>query len=64
MTSQKPKEKHDETTNKDTNRFGSVFMTHFENFWTDFDHEYDEMDKRIKERKKLNGRATHHEIDL
>lgn len=55
---------HNETVDKKADTFISTFMNRFESFWSDFDLEYDEMDKRIKERKKLNGKATHHEIDL
>lgn len=30
----------------------------------EMDCDFDEMDKRIKERRELNGKPTHHEIDL
>ncbi len=30
----------------------------------EMDCEFDEMDERIKERRALNGKPTHHEIDL
>ena len=30
----------------------------------DIDCDFDEMDERIKERRALNGKPTHHEIDL
>ena len=30
----------------------------------EMDCDFDEMDERIKERRALNGKPTHHEIDL
>ena len=30
----------------------------------EMDCDFDEMDERIKERRELNGKPTHHEIDL
>lgn len=30
----------------------------------EMDRDFDEMDERIKERRELNGKPTHHEIDL
>lgn len=30
----------------------------------EMDCDFDEMDKRIKERRALDGKPTHHEIDL
>lgn len=40
------------------------FLSEFSDRWKRFDKDYEEMDERIKERKKLNGKATNHEIDL
>lgn len=63
--------KNDKQTNKD-NRGSSVlpdnllssFLSDFSEGWKRFDNNFEEMDDRIKERKKLNGKATNHEIDL
>lgn len=44
--------------------FLKSFLSDFSESWKRFDHDFDEMDKRIRERKKLNGKATNHEIDL
>ena len=30
----------------------------------EMDRDFDEMNERIKERRELNGKPTHHEIDL
>lgn len=44
--------------------FLSSFLSDFSERWKRFDNDFEEMDDRIKERKKLNGKATNHEIDL
>lgn len=47
-----------------SDNFLQSFMEKFKQSWQTFDHEFDEMDKRIKDQRKLNGKATNHEINL
>ena len=63
--------KNDKQTNKDNKRSSvspdrllSSFLSDFSDRWKRFDDNFEKMDDRIKERKKLNGKATNHEIDL
>lgn len=63
--------KDDKQTNKNhrglsglPDSFLSSFLSDFSDRWKRFDSDFEEMDERIKERKKLNGKATNHEIDL
>lgn len=63
--------KNDKQTNKNDRSKSGIpdsflpsFLSEFTDRWKRFDKDYEEMDERIKERKKLNGKATNHEIDL
>ena len=63
--------KNDKQKNKDNkgvpvspDRLLSSFLSGFSDRWERFDNDFEKMDDRIKERKKLNGKATNHEIDL
>lgn len=44
--------------------FLGLSLFDFSNRWKRFDKDFEEMGERIQERKKLNGKATNHEIDL
>lgn len=50
--------------NEQSNSLFADFMGKFDKLWQKLDHDYDTMEKEIDERRKLNGKATHHEIDL
>lgn len=56
--------KSDKSNSGIPENFLPSFLSEFSDCWKRFDKEFDEMDERIKERKKLNGKATNHEIDL
>lgn len=63
--------KNDKQTNEENKRQSEIpdsflqsFLSDFSGRWKRFDKDFEEMDERIKERKKLNGKATNHEIDL
>ncbi|MGP5210275.1 hypothetical protein ACTXJ5_05725 [Psychrobacter alimentarius] len=57
-------DKNDRSKSGTSDSFLSSFLSDFSDRWKRFDKEFDEMDERIEERKKLNGKATNHEIDL
>lgn len=44
--------------------FLGLSLFDFSDRWKRFDKDFEEMGERIQERKKLNGKATNHEIDL
>lgn len=63
--------KNDKQANEDHKKHSGVpdsflgsFLLDFSDRWKRFDKDFEEMDDRIQERKKLNGKATNHEIDL
>ena len=56
--------KRDRSKSGTPDGFLPSFLSEFSDRWRRFDKDYEEMDERIKERKKLNGKATNHEIDL
>lgn len=66
MSTHKSRPKQDKLHADNQSRDGFIksFIENFNKSWESFDREFDEMDKRIKERRKLNGKATNHEIDL
>tara|TARA_R110002020_G_scaffold281330_1_gene497021 strand:+ start:433 stop:630 length:198 start_codon:yes stop_codon:yes gene_type:complete len=56
--------KSDKSSSGIPESFLPSFLSEFSDRWKRFDKEFDDMDERIRERKKLNGKATNHEIDL
>lgn len=63
--------KNDKQANEDNKKHSGIpdsflgsFLLDFSDRWKRFDKDFEEMDDRIQERKKLNGKATNHEIDL